>query len=458
MTLPPDSISTTSVILRGQYITSDTIWNHYFNFGRTISYELSEYIRWQRNSTYTTKRIGDTVFVSCRVKNLVQKTLWHYRLVVCITDSGVPITSISGVDQVIETHHNYPTGGFLIPISFDRYGDCGFGIHTEATNCIDWILDERLIPPFPPLGAGDIRFVSPTIDLTRCYDQGMYTDLRPYYSPTQSDTFRMKFQPRFNEYPVVIKWGNTSNYYTGSVRMVYPLNGSIINTDMKSHQSDTIFNSDINSFYIIAEGPQNLLPELYYDINYFGRKTLLGTFNPEGVPTIAWFMWDTTKYLRYETPRQNIGSSISPVTFVSYLNEIIYNKKYYYRSVTQNSNGTFYGDEQTIEVRSLLDVNNKSSLPNTVSLLQNHPNPFNPSTVIRYQLSGTSAVTVKVFNTLGQEVATLVDDVQEVGYKSVQFKGENLPSGIYFYRLNAAPISSSSGQAFTDMKKMVLLK
>ncbi len=99
-----------------------------------------------------------------------------------------------------------------------------------------------------------------------------------------------------------------------------------------------------------------------------------------------------------------------------------------------------------------------ASIPRIFSLEQNYPNPFNPVAVIRYQLPVNSVVTLKVYNILGQEVATLVNEMEEAGFKSVQFDGSNFSSGVYFYRLQAGNPSASSGHGFTDVKKMVLLK
>ncbi|MBA4313215.1 MAG: hypothetical protein C0417_11360 [Chlorobiaceae bacterium] len=95
--------------------------------------------------------------------------------------------------------------------------------------------------------------------------------------------------------------------------------------------------------------------------------------------------------------------------------------------------------------------------PKEFILSQNYPNPFNPTTIINYQLPIDNWVTVKVYNILGEEIATLADGFETSGYKSVQFDGSNLPSGIYFVRMNAG-FSSTAGQAFSDVKKIILMK
>jgi hypothetical protein len=92
----------------------------------------------------------------------------------------------------------------------------------------------------------------------------------------------------------------------------------------------------------------------------------------------------------------------------------------------------------------------ESQKPSTFLLAQNYPNPFNPSTTINYQLPSQSHVTLKVFDLLGREVATVVDGVEEPGYKSVQFDGHNLASGTYFYQLRAGE--------FVDTKRFLLLR
>jgi hypothetical protein len=94
------------------------------------------------------------------------------------------------------------------------------------------------------------------------------------------------------------------------------------------------------------------------------------------------------------------------------------------------------------------------------NLDQNYPNPFNPSTTIKYSLPHPSLVTLKVYDLLGREVATLVNEEKPIGEYSVEFSGSNLPSGVYFYQLRISALQSKDGKAngFVETKKMVLLR
>jgi photosystem II stability/assembly factor-like uncharacterized protein len=89
-------------------------------------------------------------------------------------------------------------------------------------------------------------------------------------------------------------------------------------------------------------------------------------------------------------------------------------------------------------------------LPKSFALEQNYPNPFNPSASIKYQIPSTDHVTLKVYDLLGREVATLVNEVKQPGTYSVQWDATNVASGIYFYRLQAGD--------FTQTRKLILLR
>jgi hypothetical protein len=99
-----------------------------------------------------------------------------------------------------------------------------------------------------------------------------------------------------------------------------------------------------------------------------------------------------------------------------------------------------------------LDPNNieDEQIPTEFLLSQNYPNPFNPSTKISWQSPEGSHQTLKIYDVLGNEVATLVDEFREAGRYEIEFNSENLASGVYIYRLQTT--------VFTETKKMVLLR
>ncbi|MBW7841923.1 MAG: T9SS type A sorting domain-containing protein [Ignavibacterium sp.] len=90
------------------------------------------------------------------------------------------------------------------------------------------------------------------------------------------------------------------------------------------------------------------------------------------------------------------------------------------------------------------------SIPTRFSLNQNFPNPFNPVTSIQYAIANKQFVTLKVYDILGKEITTLVNENKEAGNYSVDFNAAELPSGVYIYQLSTAD--------FTQIKKMILTK
>ena len=114
-----------------------------------------------------------------------------------------------------------------------------------------------------------------------------------------------------------------------------------------------------------------------------------------------------------------------------------------------NNDGSFqYSGE--VEVLVTTTAVTTTALPNIYALSQNYPNPFNPTTTINYQLQKAGTVSLKVYDMLGREVATLVNGNKGPGYYSAIFDASRLSSGTYIYRLNT--------DSFTEVKKLVLLK
>ena len=104
-----------------------------------------------------------------------------------------------------------------------------------------------------------------------------------------------------------------------------------------------------------------------------------------------------------------------------------------------------------------------TELPEKYSLLQNYPNPFNPTTKISWQSPVSSHQLLKVYDVLGREVATLVNEYRYAGSYEVEFDAGNLASGIYYYQLKVGDPSSGSpkgqaGQGFVETRKMILMK
>jgi hypothetical protein len=133
--------------------------------------------------------------------------------------------------------------------------------------------------------------------------------------------------------------------------------------------------------------------------------------------------------------------------------------------------GTGYTIDDLAFEGSATGVDQPQALPATFALEQNYPNPFNPETAIRYDLPGASQVRLAVYNPLGQEVALLVNEQEPAGSYQVKFNASNFPSGMYFYRLEAAPLAAlnpsgpggsgsqgDAGKSFVQTRRLVVLK
>jgi hypothetical protein len=167
--------------------------------------------------------------------------------------------------------------------------------------------------------------------------------------------------------------------------------------------------------------------------------------NPFGIPTMC---------RRYGTP--NGGSEGTP--FIYYV--LAQNFGPTWISLAFNGfdmmggnstdDGLVYANIDGMVFGSLVSVPQEKNIPSKFVLYGNFPNPFNPTTTIQYELPMRTKVTLRVFNILGQQVALLADGQKEAGRYSVTWNASNVPSGVYFYRLEAG--------AFVQSRKMLLVK
>lgn len=108
-------------------------------------------------------------------------------------------------------------------------------------------------------------------------------------------------------------------------------------------------------------------------------------------------------------------------------------------------NGVVYGDTLLTGVEQI-----STNIPDKFYLAQNYPNPFNPETVISFAVPKSSFVSLKIYNILGNETAVLVNEEMQTGYYNYKWNGQNFPSGIYYYKLEA--------DKFSETRKMILVK
>ncbi|MBN1634588.1 MAG: T9SS type A sorting domain-containing protein [Ignavibacteria bacterium] len=138
---------------------------------------------------------------------------------------------------------------------------------------------------------------------------------------------------------------------------------------------------------------------------------------------------------------QGKGNSNEPVSY-SYEDKNLQTGKYKYRLKQIDYNGNF----EYFELAGVVDV----GIPAKYDLSQNYPNPFNPVTKINFDIPESGLVTMKVYDMLGREVSTLINEMKDAGYYTVIFDASGLASGVYFYRLNT--------NGFSSVKRLVVLK
>lgn len=135
------------------------------------------------------------------------------------------------------------------------------------------------------------------------------------------------------------------------------------------------------------------------------------------------------------------------------VNNLSSNSAYFWRVRSKNPEGnySFYSNMGMFRViEGTTGVEGNEQIPENYQLSQNFPNPFNPVTVIKYQLPMSGNVSLKIYDVLGKEVATLVNETQQAGSYTINFNGANLASGVYYYKISAGE--------FVSVKKMVLMK
>ena len=267
----------------------------------------------------------------------------------------------------------------------------------------------------------------------------------------------------------------------------YPAAAHTMGEGVQNIVENPVFLTTADSFYIIGdatvESEYRFIHYMPYEL--FAKFPIL--FNPPSSSFSQWIsVYDTTYNLSWQVISTDFYQTIVDVTIDGYgtlklpgydleclrmkrdyswfqFKEFIYITREGVMLVVGNvpssapNTGLVNGDYHILLAESFVSVEEESNIPVEFKLEQNYPNPFNPTTVISYQLPVSSNVTLKVYDLLGNDVATLVDEYKPAGSYEVEFHAtssfrlvRNLASGIYFYQLKVGSLIQT--------KKMLLIR
>lgn len=379
-TADPDSVTSTSAVLR-MYVHAG---------GGEVSSVFRYGIQWPNQSFLPAGSwSGSTVNeVRVRIGNLIPNSL--YACMAQVTRHGSVDSTVYGGVTRFRTSPDSAHGGFMNHLTFYSgtesifSAEMSFGVHTLASSCCDLHLGEMWMPPEPPQGGADFRFVDPRGFNPACMDLGILPDVRRYESHTQVDTYQVRCRPGNPGYPLKIKWSDVSKSYGGDVRLLDALTGGIINVDMKNEDS-VMIHDPITQFLIIAEQPiHSILPTTVMQEGQEHRSFSLGQNypNPFGETSLS-------------------GKSITTIRF---------------------------------------------AIPSPVV---SSPERTDNGELLNTHTDGRMT-TLRVYDLLGREVATLVNEDLPSGTHETTFSGSNMASGVYFYRLESG--------SFLQTRKLILMR
>ena len=301
----------------------------------------------------------------------------------------------------------------------------------DGTPSFDFVLNNEIIKDnrIPPRGFTNANFEtiqSPPVDYT--YKDGQYSDTTEYLLPSETKYFTVNlfYQSTSKEYIEFLRDNNSTDTTGQSIYRLWNNSGKSAPVLMQttgnsiplpvelSSFTAKVFNNSVQLNWIT----QTEIKNFGFDIECSDNKSF----------------WSKIGFVHGN------GNSNSPIKY-SFIDDKPVGQKLNYRLKQIDNDGAF-------EYSMIISVN--LGIPDKYTLFQNYPNPFNPTTTIKYQLPANCKVVLKVFNVLGNEVATLLNQTKEAGRYEVTWDASKLSSGIYFYRLQT--------RNFIQIKKMILLK
>jgi len=347
--------------------------------------------------------------------------------------------SISYSQPVVDIPLSGSDGTLTIPLAV--------GLDPGATNGIDPLLGESDLPPFPPLGAFEIRF-----------------DLQPYTGTPLSSYKDYRFAAAFpysGQVDHSLIWQMSAPGLPLDIVYNVPLEATMTIMDPFG---GGLFNSGplTGSGTYTIPGAFSSLGSADLTMDYTAVPVELTSFTGSVQEDGVLLNWTTATELNnqgFEIERSSVAQGWTKIGYVpgfgtttepraySYMDNNVSDGKYYYRLKQIDFNGAF---EYSEEIEVLVDLT-----PQSFELSQNFPNPFNPTTTIQFQVPEASDVSIVIYDMLGQEVKALFSENVQAGNYSVEWNGVNnaglkMSSGSYIYRMTAGN--------FIETKEMILLK
>ena len=304
------------------------------------------------------------------------------------------------------------------------------------------------------------------------------SELMLYYDPSFNGLTQIVSCPVNSNslYQNIVKWNQYAQYYQGTgpfIGLAVTYDGGAtstmlwetqITTDIPAEERTVTFTPASSTYQLIFYLNGNSFAIDFWtiddvEVDYIVPVELISfTANVnDGIVELNWITSTETNNSGFEVQRSN-GVDFETIAFVdghgtttevqtySYLDKKVNAGNYSYRLKQIDYDGSFeYSKIVEVEVPFLREY----------ALEQNYPNPFNPTTKIIFSLAIDSKVSLKIFDMLGQEVATLVNTNMTAGSHYVDFNASSLNSGIYIYQIEATGIDATS---YSDVKKMILLK
>ena len=324
-----------------------------------------------------------------------------------------------------------------------------FGLDPAASDTLDKSLGEQPLPPLPPAGAFDARFLLPN-----SFDASL-KDFRQG-SAKFDGTKVYEIQYQLGTGPkCTLSWAFPAGV---TAELQDEVLGTIVDVHMTGSGSYTVSNTAITKLKLTvtyALSTIETIPTV---------PTLLspaqGAIN---APLNQKLTWSASAGAKQYTVQVSLNSAFSSFVIndtavtdtTKQLSGLLNNTVYYWRVKAANTAGSS-AFSATFSFTSILTSiqHTANRIPDKFILNQNYPNPFNPSTILSYSLAADSRVVIAVYDVLGHVVSTLVNADKAAGTYQISFNGSNLSGGMYFARIEA----KNGSRSFVQVRKMILLK